>query len=147
MDTQKSDLVNTWVEQCATPDTNSTYPVKNGRLKSIITKLISQYQLQCKKEPIIHCTKLHKNDLLESTSTVVEMILVHVDKNGECSSPTNINLYFDSLIYDVSNPKYSITVILKNKFKEAIYRPHPVISETDVVEYVDSIFNELSHKL
>jgi hypothetical protein len=122
-------------------------PVSSKRLKSIIVNLINYYNLKCTHEPKVHCTKLNKNDRVENTSTIVEMFLVHVDKNGHESSPTNVNIYFDSFLKEDKKYEYTITVILKNKFKETIYRPYEIGTEMDVMFYVNNVFNELSNKL
>ena len=123
------------------------YPVSNERLESIIVNLLDNYHFRCKTHPRIKATQLNKRGMLENTSTVVEMMLVHLDNKGNESSPTKINLYFDSFLNEENKPEFTVTGMFKNKFKEGIYRPQPIADEAGVREYVDTIFRELENKI
>ena len=122
-----------------------SYPVSDSRIEEIITQMLGKYDLFCKVKPKVRATHFKKHGILENTSTIVDMMLVHPTLDGKHSSPTKVSLFFDSYINENEVPEYSMSARFNNRYKEAIYRPKQIGSEEDIVSYVNVILNELSH--
>jgi hypothetical protein len=122
-----------------------TYPIENQRLEEIISTLLNNYHFHCKTKPRVKSKNLSNKGIIDYTSIIVDMALVHIGDDGLQSSPTIITLYFQSYLTEDDTPEFAISASFNNKYKEALYRPKIVAQEEDVLSYVNTVLTDLSN--